>query len=132
MSDNSNNKKEKGRGFQDRDGRYNGSNDQWDRIIDKNAKPGSPAKSIEGWIVIVRNIHIEAAEDDIIDIFSEYGNVENLQMPLDRRNGYVKGYALIEYGTQEEGEAAINELNESEFMEQTITVNWAFTTPKRG
>jgi RNA-binding protein 8A len=38
-------------------------------------------RSIEGWIVIATNIHEEASEEDLTDLFAEYG---------DRRTGYVK------------------------------------------
>ena len=44
---------------------------------------------MEGWVVVVSNIHEEALEDDVLDVFSEYGKVRDLHLNLDRRTGYV-------------------------------------------
>lgn len=45
---------------------------------------------------------------------------------------YQQGYALIEFETLDEAKRAVEETNDTKFMDQTITVDFAFVRPPPG
>jgi RNA-binding protein 8A len=115
----------KGRGFNERSDRsidQSGSN--FDSITNDNDI--GPARSIEGWILFIRNVHEEAQEDTLYDLFREYGNVKNMHLNLDRRTGFAKGYALVEYETFKEAKNALDNINGQDLLGHRLHVDWAF------
>lgn len=63
---------------------------------------------------------------DISDAFSEFGQVKNIHVNLDRRTGFCKGYALVEYKSKSQAQDAINALHGTELLGKTVHVDWAF------
>eukprot|EP00418_Pyrodinium_bahamense_P071355 CAMPEP_0179076556 /NCGR_PEP_ID=MMETSP0796-20121207/34162_1 /TAXON_ID=73915 /ORGANISM="Pyrodinium bahamense, Strain pbaha01" /LENGTH=148 /DNA_ID=CAMNT_0020773813 /DNA_START=52 /DNA_END=498 /DNA_ORIENTATION=+ len=121
--------KGRGTGGED-DDRYAGKSGMFESLQHEDDDAG-PARSIEGWVIIVSGVHEEAQEDDVFEAFAEFGDIKNLHLNLDRRTGFVKGYAFIEYETKQEAEAAIKGMDGQVLLEQKLSVHWAFAKPSR-
>ena len=70
-------------------------------------------------------------EDELEDLFSAHGTVESARVITDRMTGRSKGFGFVEMGNQEEAEAAIAKLNDSDLEGRTLTVNVAKPREKR-
>lgn len=82
--------------------------------------------------VYVGNLSFQASEEDIREIFEDYGTVEKVSLPLDRESGKKRGFAFVEMSTEEEEEAAIESLDGAEWMGRVIKVNKAKPREPRG
>ncbi|MDJ0796668.1 MAG: RNA-binding protein [Calothrix sp. MO_167.B12] len=75
--------------------------------------------------IYVGNISYQVTQEDLNQVFSEYGNVTRIQLPLDRETGRKRGFAFVEMATEEEETAAISALDGADWMDRTMKVNKA-------
>lgn len=126
--------KVKGRGHQSGEDKRGGGGGHYESREDEEGEGeiGDPARSVEGWVLIVTGLHEEAQEDEVVDRFGEFGEVRNVQMNLDRRTGFVKGYALVEFLKKNEAEKAKEGMDKEEMYGKEVRVDWAFVHGGRG
>ena len=75
--------------------------------------------------VYVGNLSYNATEDDLNEVFKEYGSVKRIQVPVDRETGRMRGFAFVEMSEDTEENAAIEDLDGAEWMGRTLKVNKA-------
>ncbi|MEH2066008.1 MAG: RNA-binding protein [Nostoc sp.] len=75
--------------------------------------------------IYVGNLAYEVKEDDLRQVFAEYGTVKNVQLPIDRETGRVRGFGFVEMASDAEEEAAIAALDNAEWMGRSLKVNKA-------
>ncbi len=75
--------------------------------------------------IYVGNLSYEVEQDDLRQVFAEYGTVKSVQLPTDRETGRVRGFAFVEMGTEAEETAAIESLDGAEWMGRNLKVNKA-------
>lgn len=75
--------------------------------------------------VYVGNLSYEVSDDDLRELFAEYGPVEKSNVIRDRDTGSSKGFGFVEMERQADAEKAIKELNGSSVKGREIKVNQA-------
>jgi RNA recognition motif-containing protein len=75
--------------------------------------------------VYVGNLSYQVTQEDLIETFSEYGKVVNVQLPKDRETGRMRGFAFVEMSSEDEETAAIEALDGAEWMGRDLKVNKA-------
>lgn len=75
--------------------------------------------------IYVGNLSYDVTQDDLNQVFAEYGAVKRVQLPTDRETGRLRGFAFVEMGTEAEEAAAIEALDGAEWMGRDLKVNKA-------
>ena len=81
--------------------------------------------------VYVGNLSFGATEEQVSELFEQYGEVESVAMINDRNTGRFRGFCFVEM-EDSAADAAIEALNESKLDGRTLKVNEARERPNRG
>lgn len=72
--------------------------------------------------LFLRNILYTASEDDFTQLFSPYGELEEVHIAVDTRNGQSKGFAYIKFANPEEAINAYIELDKQIFQGRLLHI----------
>ena len=73
----------------------------------------------------VGSIPFSATEESLRDLFTGIGEVESVKIITDADTGRSKGFGFIEMSSAEDAKKAIDQLNNTKFMERALVVNEA-------
>lgn len=75
--------------------------------------------------IYVGNISYKTTNEELEQLFSDFGEVRSVQIITDRISGRSKGFAFVEMDDDAEAREAIEALHETDFAQRTIVVNEA-------
>ena len=75
--------------------------------------------------IYVGNLSYSVSDQDLGEVFAQYGNVESARIVTDRESGRSKGFGFVEMSTDDEAKEAIEKLNGTEFGGRNMNVSEA-------
>ena len=78
-----------------------------------------------GTKLYVGSLPYSTTEQQLNELFSQYGSVQSAKVITDRYTGQSRGFGFVEMATGEEAQKAITALNGSELGGRTLVVNEA-------
>ena len=73
--------------------------------------------------IYVGNLSWTMTDDDLMNLFTQYGTVSSAKILKDKMNGRSKGFGFVEMEDDEAAKTAIASLNETEVQGRKLIVN---------
>ncbi len=73
--------------------------------------------------IFIGNLNYNLTEDDLREIFEEYGELDSVKIITDKFTGRSKGFGFVEMSDEAEAKKAIEELNGAEVEGRSMVVN---------
>ena len=75
--------------------------------------------------IYIGNLSFDAEIEDIVSVFSSYGEVTNCKLPLERETRRKRGFAFVDMANEAQEQKAIDDLQDVEWMGRAIRVTKA-------
>lgn len=73
--------------------------------------------------IFIGGLHYDLTEGDVITIFSQYGEVTDVNLPRDKETGKTKGFGFLMYEDQRSTVLAVDNLNGAKVLDRTLRVD---------
>ena len=80
----------------------------------------------------VGNLPYKATDEELTELFSRAGAVDNVRVMRDQATGRARGFAFVEMATDEDAQKAISEFHEYKMEGRPLVVNEARPKPEGG
>lgn len=75
--------------------------------------------------IYIGNLSYDVTEEDLRQVFAEYGAVKRVSIPTDRETNRSRGFGFVEMEKMEDEDQAIEMLDGAEWMGRQLRVNKA-------
>ncbi len=75
----------------------------------------------------VGNLNFDATEDQVRDLFSAFGEVQEVKIVMDRFSGRSRGFAFVRMTSAEDAGKAKEALSGQPFQGKALVIDWART-----
>ncbi|MEA5419733.1 RNA-binding protein [Spirulina sp. CCNP1310] len=75
--------------------------------------------------IYVGNLAYTVTQEQLQEVFSDYGEVKRVSLPMDRETGRPRGFGFVEMAEDAQEDKAIEELDGAEWMGRVLKVNKA-------
>lgn len=75
--------------------------------------------------LFVGNLDFSAQDQDLKDLFGQYGDVVSVKVLMDRDTGRPRGFGFVEFQSSADANKAIAELDGQDFRGRSLRVNQA-------
>jgi len=82
--------------------------------------------------IYVGNLSSQTTDDDLRKAFEAFGQVESANVIRDKFTSESRGFGFVQMPSKEEAQKAIEQMNGTDLMGQTINVNEARPRTERG
>ena len=80
--------------------------------------------------LFIGNLPYDTTDSDLQSLFSQYGEVVDINIIIDNYSGRSKGFAFVEMSTRGEGHKAMETLNNMRFKNKDLVCNEAIPKKK--